>query len=142
MPDGRDRGPMERETPIRFDEIAHPDYFELRSTAAYAPDVPVRVAAEGFKRAAAAGQLNLLLDIRGVTGREPTMSERYDHAVQFTTLQAQTQPRIRVAVLGSLPIVHWQRFGEIVATNRGALIRVFIDEAEALEWLLQIPKSP
>lgn len=131
---------MERELPIRFEERVHADYFELACTATFAPDVPIRIAAEGLKRAAGAGQRNLLLDIRGVTGREPTMSERYDQAVQFTNLQAQTTPRIKVAVLGALPIVHWQRFGEIVATNRGAWIRVFTDEAPALEWLLQKAK--
>ena len=101
MPDGRDRDPMEREAPIRFDEVAHEDYFELRCTATYAPDVPVK----------------------------------------FASRQAQTQPRIKVAVLGALPMVHWQRFGEIVATNRGAFIRVFLDEAEALEWLVHDQKA-
>jgi hypothetical protein len=54
-------------------------------------------------------------------------------------LQARHKPRIRLAVLGHEPYVHPQRFGEIVAANRGAIARVFTDEAEALKWLL--PKS-
>ena len=33
-------------------------------------------------------------------------------------------------------MVHPERFGEIVATNRGAVMRVFTDEALALDWLL------
>src|SRR5262245_8313117 len=128
---------MSGQSPIRFEERAHADYLEVACTADYAPDVPVRIAEEAMERAARAGQRNLLLDIRGVSGREPTMSERYDQAVRFAQLQATMKPRIRVALLGALPMVHWQRFGEIVATNRGALIRVFVDETEALDWLLQ-----
>lgn len=133
---------MGQESPIQYEERAHAEYFELACTATYAPDVPVRVAEEGFRRAAGAGHRSLLLDIRGVTGREPTMSERYDQAVKFASLQAATKPRIKVAVLGALPIVHWQRFGEIVATNRGAHVRVFTDEAQALDWLIPKQKSP
>ena len=33
-------------------------------------------------------------------------------------------------------MVHPERFGEIVATNRGAVMRVFTDEVLALDWLL------
>lgn len=44
-------------------------------------------------------------------------------------------------VTGREPMVHPQRFGEIVATNRGGLIRVFTDQALALNWLLQKPNA-
>lgn len=128
---------MERESAIQFVERAHAGYLEVACTAVYDPEVPIRIAEEALARAARGGHRQLLIDIRGVTGREPTMAERYDQAVKFTQIQARTTPRIRVAVLGNLPIVHWQRFGEIVATNRGADIRVFLDEALALDWLLQ-----
>ena len=33
-------------------------------------------------------------------------------------------------------MIHPERFGEIVATTRGADARVFTDEALALRWLL------
>jgi len=38
-------------------------------------------------------------------------------------------------------MIHRERFGEIVGTNRGAVARVFTDESEALEWLLAPSKS-
>jgi hypothetical protein len=41
-------------------------------------------------------------------------------------------------LLGHEPMIHPERFGEIVATTRGADARVFTDEALALEWLLGI----
>lgn len=34
-----------------------------------------------------------------------------------------------------------QRVGEIVATARGAVARVFTDEAEALDWLILKQKT-
>lgn len=40
-------------------------------------------------------------------------------------------------------MIHPERFGEIVAANRGALARAFTDESAALEWLLARPmKNP
>jgi hypothetical protein len=127
---------------IHHEVRAHTDYLELVCTGAYAPEVPLQVAEEGLRRAAHAGHRALLVDIRGVTGRAPTMAERYDQAVQVAQLQSGITPRIRLALLGHEPMVHPQRFGEIVATNRGALLRVFTDEALALDWLLAKPRTP
>jgi hypothetical protein len=89
-----------------------------------------------FRVAAEAGRDALLVDARGITGREPTMAERYDWAVRIAELQALYEPRIRVALVGNEPLIHPERFGEIVARNRGADARAFTDEAMAIEWLL------
>jgi hypothetical protein len=121
---------------VSYESREHADYLELVCTGPYAPEIPLQVAAEGLKRAARAGRTALLIDIRGITGREPTMSERYDQAVQVADLQARVTPRIRLALLGLEPMIHPQRFGEIVATNRGAMLRVFNDEKLAHDWLL------
>jgi len=95
-----------------------------------------------FATAAAAGRDAVLVDMRGVTGGPPTMSERYELAVAATDMQASRKPRIRMAVLGHEPMVHPERFGEIVATNRGGDGRVFTDETQALEWLLGKARGP
>ena len=92
--------------------------------------------ARAFAVAADAGRDAVLLDMRAITGGPPTMSERYELAVAAAEIQASRKPRIRMAVLGHEPMVHPERFGEIVAANRGADGRVFTDEALALEWLL------
>jgi len=91
---------------------------------------------QAFAIAAAARRDAVLVDMRAVTGGPPTMSERYELAVAAAEMQASRKPRIRMAVLGHEPMVHPERFGEIVAANRGADGRVFTDEAVALEWLL------
>ena len=121
---------------VSYEVREHAEYLELVCTGTYAPEIPLQVAAEGLERAARAGRTAVLLDIRGITGREPTMSERYDQAVQVASLQSSMTSRIRIALLGHEPMIHPQRFGEIVATNRGALLRVFTEQEPALDWLL------
>jgi hypothetical protein len=123
---------------VSYEERAHADYLELVCIATYEPEMPLRIAEDGLLRAVRGGYHALLLDIRSVivTGREPTLSERYDQAVGFTELQLRIAPNVRVALIGHLPLVHPERFGEVVATNRGALIGVFTEETLALEWLL------
>lgn len=121
---------------VGYEEREHAEYLELVCTGSYAPEIPLQVAAEGLERAARAGRTAVLLDIRGITGREPTMSERYDQAVQVASLQSSMTSRIRIALLGHEPMIHPQRFGEIVATNRGAPLRVFTEEKAAVDWLL------
>lgn len=125
----------------RFEVREHPQYLEVACAGTYAPEVPVGIAEYTLTLATRAGRTAALIDIRQIAGRAPTMSERYDQAVQVASLQARTNPRIRLAVLGHEPMVHPQRFGEIVATNRGAQLRVFTDETAALDWLLSRPKQ-
>ena len=125
----------------RFETREHPEYLEVACIGDYTPELPVLVAGHALGLAARAGRNAVLIDIRQVTGREPTMSERYDQAVQIADLQSRQAPGTRIAVLGIEPMIHPQRFGEIVATNRGARLRVFTAEAEAVEWLLARPKA-
>lgn len=127
---------------IRLELREHPEYVELACAGAYYPGAQLYVAREALIAASRSGRTAALIDVRKVAGPEPTMSERYDQAVKVAQLQSSVSPRIRLALLGHEPIVHPQRFGEIVATNRGALLRVFTDEALALEWLLAKPRTP
>jgi hypothetical protein len=41
----------------------------------------------------------VLLDVRLLTGREPTIAERYEQAVFVADIQAKQRPRIRLAIL-------------------------------------------
>ena len=57
---------------------------------------------------------------------------RYDsglHVAQLLNLP------YRIAALANKEVVNY--FGETVAVNRGANLRVFTDEASALAWLLE-----
>jgi hypothetical protein len=113
----------------------HAGYLRVECAGEFTRDSAMDVYERVFTLAAEAGREALLVDIRQVTGREPTMAERYELAVKLAETQAARMPRIRFALLGLEPIIHPERFGEIVATRRGADARVFTDEALALEWL-------
>jgi len=137
MQNGDDEGAA---VDLRYEVQEHPQFLEFVCIGTYEPDLPVRIAEHALKQAEPAGMTAVLVDIRQISGRAPTMSERYEQAVQIADLQTRRTPRIRLAVLGLEPMIHPQRFGEVVATNRGAQLRVFTERAEALAWLLSVLK--
>jgi len=113
---------------IEFEPRILADYLRIECTGTYSQDSVLRLYEQAFALAVSAG-------------REPTLAQRYAQAVLVADLQSSQTQRIRLAVLGHEPIIHPERFGEIVATNRGAIARAFTDENAALEWLLAPPKS-
>lgn len=83
--------------------------------------------------------LKVLVDLRGVSG-SLTIMDRFGMASLFASkyLAARVSGRIpacRFAVFGQPPLVDPKRFGETVAVNRGVPVKVFVEEAAALEWL-------
>jgi hypothetical protein len=120
---------------IAFETSLQPDFLRLDCAGTYSIEETFRLYRASFELAARAGRDAVLVDVRKVTGREPTLTERYDLGVFVADLEANQTPRIRMAVLGNEPMIHPERFGEIVAANRGARARVFTDENAALAWL-------
>jgi hypothetical protein len=121
---------------IEFRSTAHADHVRVEMRGEFLLEEVLALCDRCFQAAAAAGRETLLVDARGMGGREPTMAERYQWAVRVAELQAAYRPRIRVALLGREPLIHPERFGEIVATGHGAELRTFVDEDLALDWLL------
>ena len=121
---------------VSFKSETRASYVRVEMGGDYSHAEILPLCARCFQVAAEAGRDALLVDARGITGREPTMTERYDWAVRIAEPQAQYEPRIRVALVGNEPLIHPERFGEIVARNRGADARAFTEESLALEWLL------
>lgn len=126
---------------IRYEVKEHANYLELVCTGVYSLEEALRLYEQAFALTTAAWRAAVLIDVRQLTGPEPTILERYEQAVRVAELQAKRSPPIRMAVLGHEPMIHPQRFGEIVATNRGAVVGVFTDEALALNWLVPKTKS-
>jgi hypothetical protein len=83
-------------------------------------------------------QSSALVDCRNVSGVLSTI-ERYDYATFVAELHARYAIEhgapLRVAYVGNEPLIDSQRFGETVAVNRGALVKVTTDMREALAWL-------
>ena len=121
---------------IRFEVRVHPRYVELVCTGIYSRAETVRVGNEGYRQAAFENRHCLPIDVRKITGRIPTVLDRYALGVHIAEQYRSSEPRVRLAVLGHEPMIHPERFGELVARNRGADARVFADETLALDWLL------
>ena len=118
---------------VSFKSETRASYVRVEMSGDYSHAEVMPLCERCFEVAAEAGRDAVLVDARGMAGREPTMAERYDWAVRIAELQAQYEPRIRVAVVGNEPLIHPERFGEIVARNRGADARSFTDESLALD---------
>jgi len=94
---------------------------------------------QAIKIAVAGGQTHILIDASRVTGA-PTQDERYMLglfvAAEQRILASRTPPaEVQVAVYGSQPLIDPERFGETVAVNRGAKVKVSEHLDEALSWL-------
>ena len=121
---------------IRTTATVHPQYLEVACTGLYSRSESLRVGELAFREAARASRKAVLIDVRRVTGRVPSVLERFDFGVRIAKHYLESEPRIRVAVLGDEPMIHPERFGELVARNRGGDARVFTDETMALDWLV------
>jgi len=120
---------------IRVEVRIHELHVELACSGKYSRAEAFRIGDQAFREAIDAGRRNVLVDVRGVSGRIPSILDRFDISIHIATLHLEHTPRIRLALLGHEPMIHPERFGEIVARNRGADARVFTIEAEALDWL-------
>ena len=121
---------------IRVEVQVLPAHVLLVCAGRYSRAEAFRVSDLAYREAANVDRRNVLVDVRGVSGQLPTLFDRFDVGVHIAALHFEQRPRVRLALLGDEPMIHPERFGEIVARNRGADARVFIDEHEALKWLL------
>ena len=78
----------------------------------------------------------ILIDAMAVTG-EVTVTQRYAGSVFLTTqIKERAIGAIRkVAICGYEPLVDPNRFGELVAVNRGVNLKVMTHRGEAVAWL-------
>ncbi len=120
---------------VKVEVRVHPLHVELLCSGKYSRTEAFRVGEQAYREAVDAGRRSVLVDVRGVNGRVPGILDRFDFGVHLASLYLQHTPRIRLALLGHEPMIHPERFGEIVARNRGADARVFTSEAEALDWV-------
>jgi hypothetical protein len=78
----------------------------------------------------------VLIDVTNITGIIPFF-DRFQYSeflASYRGEHALTKVH-KIAVVGKEPIVHKDKFGETVAVNRGAYVRVFTDMSKASIWL-------
>jgi hypothetical protein len=92
-----------------------------------------------FEAARQARLAALLFDVRGLGG-VPGVMHRYKLALSIVEesnkLTRDLGQKVRVAFVGEDPVIARDHFGEDVAVNRGANMRVFTGQNEARAWLL------
>jgi hypothetical protein len=78
----------------------------------------------------------ILIDVNNITGNIPLM-DRFYFAENLANYQKKHGRLMldRIAVIGQEPIVDKERFGELVASNRGVNTKVFTDVKQATDWL-------
>jgi hypothetical protein len=124
---------------LRVDFKPHKNYLLALVSGDYSLRSAQDVYDQAIKIAVAGGHSRLLLDASRVTGA-PTQDERYMLglfvAAEQRILASKTPPaEVQVAVYGRQPLIDPERFGETVAVNRGAKVKVSEHLDEALSWL-------
>jgi hypothetical protein len=121
---------------IRTTVLVRPEYVEVTCAGLYSRGESIRVGREAYQEAARANRGTVLVDVRKVTGRVPSLFDRFEIGVRIAHLYLDSDARIRLALLGHEPMIHPERFGELVARNRGADARVFTDEGQARSFCI------
>lgn len=93
---------------------------------------------EVLRECVAGGYSKMLLDCRALSG-ELTTTERYSLgklvAAENAAAAAGSGRQVQVALVGTYPLIDRDRFGETVARNRGAAVKVAYDLETAYRWL-------
>jgi len=99
-----------------------------------------------LRECVAGGCSKLLLDCRGLSGELTTVDRFWFGklvADENAAAHAAGNGHVQVVLVGHLPLIDERRFGETVATNRGAAVKVTDDLASAYRWLgLDPPAAP
>jgi len=119
--------------PTDVEMIPHEGYVEARYLGTYSfegykarMEVSVRSCLERK-------HVLLLVDITALVGYRPSVAERHKFGVYGAELSRDLN---KVAVVATLEQVGPEPFASMVARNRGLRIQVFLDRAQAVEWLL------
>jgi hypothetical protein len=92
-----------------------------------------------LRECVAGGYSKMLIDCRALSG-ELSTTDRYSLGkvvADENTSVASSEPgrHVRVALVGAHPLIDRDRFGETVARNRGAAVKVTYDLESAYRWL-------
>ena len=111
------------------------DYVHVRCTGPFNTNAVLEMWQSAFRIALKEGCKAVLVDVRGIHGEPPNISERFDHAVCIAQLQRRFGNQILIAVLGNEPMIDPNRLGESIARSHGAFLGVFTDIGETVNWL-------
>src|SRR5712671_5181271 len=125
--------------PISLQLEYHETYLSALVAGAFALEEAQAVSLRLLQASLEHNLANVLVDVRQMQG-QPTVAERYAYSA-FMAREVVSRsvrhggPAVRLAYVGYAPLIDPERFGVLVARNRGALVLATEDVNEALNWL-------
>jgi hypothetical protein len=119
---------------IQVEKKLGQDFAEIVCHGQYSTSGLLKALDEGLDFAAANGLRALLMDVFSITGAPDTM-DRFELGSKGAELQISKPSLVTIAFVGKQPQIDAERFGETVAVNRCADVKVFEDRDEAIRWL-------
>jgi len=120
---------------IEIETELKPNYVQVYCQGVLKSDAMLKDWQRAFRIGVSEGRDAVLIDIRGLQGEPPTVSERYDLGVRIAEHQSQFAKNILIAVVGNEPMIEPERLAENIARNHGAVIGIFTDLVEAVHWI-------
>ena len=125
---------IQHELPLRA------TYVLVVATGIFEDSEAKRVFRDAIEAAAKHNLFKILIDCRGLRGAPGTvqrfdLSDSVSRFYHQSRVQAPNKAPLRLAVVGSEPLIDRERFGETVARNRGVPLKVATSLEEALQWL-------
>jgi len=120
--------------PIEFDKKLRRYYAEVTCRGEYSTAEVLEILSDTIDYAADNGREAALLDATAMTGNPDTM-QRYELGRKGAEMQLGKPTLVAMAIVGRQPLIDPERFGETVALNRCAVVKVFEDHDAAVHWL-------
>ncbi|MCB1052620.1 MAG: polyphenol oxidase family protein [Acidobacteria bacterium] len=115
----------------------HPHWIRIGYSGQFSLDTFLATIKKGLLASLQARKKACLLQISQLKIGDFPISDRYQMGKSIADLQLNLGASVLLAVVGNEPYLDPDRFGEMVALNRGARGKTFIDRIEAERWLSQ-----
>ena len=112
-----------------------PNHAVFTCTGEYSLDATLKVFRESLRFAEEKALMAVLVNFKGLVGPYPSVLERYEIGTRVSEIHHQLFLPINLVVVGDEPMIDPDRLGEMVATNRGTIGKVFVDLEIAVSWL-------
>ena len=119
-----------------------PEFLNLRATGEFSLEEAKRTVLEMLEAVAESKATKVLFDGRKIKG-EPATIERVYYG-EFAAFSVSESSRLAGTKFGYVllePVRDPRKLGEMVAVNRGMLVKVFDNLGDALEWLEGAPAN-
>lgn len=117
---------------LKYKITVKPSYLHVTFTGAFTINDAKHAFQEIFSSTTQHRLSKVLVDIRSLEG-DMTTTERFELGEYIA--QENCKYALQIGVLGVGSLVEPERFGELVARNRGANLKVVTDLQEILKWL-------